>query len=84
MPRRIPGKMPSPSIHFAIITPDKAMRDPTEISIPPVDMTKVIPIPQRMVGQSCVMEFCKVPSLKKFGVNILLKSKRPAKKNKEA
>ena len=69
---------------FAIRTPERAIREPTEISIPPVEITKVIPIPQSIVGQIWVMEFCKVPSLKKFGVKRILASKRRARKSKEA
>ena len=45
------------------------MTEPTEISIPPVEITSVIPIPQRMVGQSWVITLFKFPILKKFGVN---------------
>jgi hypothetical protein len=67
-------------ISCANIVPVSAIVAPTEMSIPPEDMTKVIPSPVNMIGQDCMTSSQTVLGEKKFLVNMQLSAKAVSKK----
>ena len=65
---------------FTVTIPASAMTAPTEISIPPVEITIVMPIPVRMIVQDWIMIFLIVPMLKKLGVITAFKTRNTSKR----
>ena len=73
MPARRAGTKPAPAVYTLPVTlAESAITAPTEMSMPPVAMTSVMPIATSKVGWICKRKLRRVPVSTKCGVKAAL------------